>query len=338
VRRELAEYRDRTMSIVASSDDNPAVLAKLAQNDPVADFIRTNRIRLLLCGGSSDWDGREYAGELAKLPGLHYVRTHPASTCRTGLASGVSHYRVVEVNGEDLSYVCPQDDSADRAQPSIACGSIGITGIPAGGELPASATVRIRNGLNQPFSNCNIWVRLRKNGTTRPAVAGGTLKQLYDGRTYWLCRIAVDLPDRGGLQIAASAEGQVPAPLPVSVEFSGPEELAFAPAKTEAGMGYYTCDEKLTITLRNRAAEPITLRPIIRLHGTALPIATPSDVAWPVTIAPSQSVAVPLRLVLPGVVEGRRYLQVSFVEDPLKRLYMRRVEIRKTGATTQSRP
>lgn len=334
VRRDLAEHRDAAFCFVAMNDDDPGVIRRLAGKESPAAFLQTHRVRMLLCGGDCDWDGREYAPVLASLPGLHYVRTHPASTTRIGRASGFSHYRVIEVNGEEASYAYPADRPDGLTQHSISAGALGVEMVGAEGDPPVTATAIIRNGLNQPFANCRVWVRLAKRGDARPRAAGGRLVQVLDGRAYWLCEVAVDVPDRGGVRAMVSVARDVP-PLPVAVEFEVDEELRFASNTAPDGLTYHTSDGKAIVRVRNIVERPVSLRPTVRLLGQTLTVTTPERFHWPLTLEPGTQVDLPMKLLLPGLVEGRHYLQVSLQDDPLQRLHLQPVLVRRAVPATQ---
>ncbi|HOW18070.1 MAG TPA: hypothetical protein PLC79_03460 [Phycisphaerae bacterium] len=329
VRRDLAERRDRVFNFLAMNDDDPAVVDQLAAGESPAAFLRGHRVAMLLAGGTGDWDGREYASALARLPGLHYIRTHAASTCRRGRATGVSHYRVIEVDGANVAYAYPADPACGSVQPSIPVGGLGVTIRTDGGDPPAQVTAVIRNGLNQPFADCRVRLTVAKRGEGRPKVAGGRLVQALDGRTRWLCEISVDLPDCGGVRVAACADREPPAPLPVVVEFAGDAELRFATARTRTGLTYLESNDRLVVRLRNPSRQPLTLRPTIRLAGQVLTVTAPGRPPWPVVVGAGQTVELPMRLLLPEATEGPHYVQVSFQEDPLERLYLHPVTVRK---------
>ncbi len=334
VRRDLADRPESTFAFLAMNGDDPKVLHLFAGTEPPDRFVRTHRIRMLLCGGDSDWDGREHAAALAELPGVHYIRTHPASTCRLGRASGTSHYRVIEVNGEQVSYVYPADHAEGAVQHSVAAGGLGVTITGDGGRIPANATAVVRNSLNQPFADCRVTLRLAKAHGSSPRIAGGRLVQAVDAGAYWLCEIGADVPDRGGVRIAASTDRDLPAPLPVSVEFDADDELRFDAVGVGSRAAPLVSGGKLLVRLRNTSAEPLTLHPIVRLNGQTLIAGTSETPAGPISLPPARSVDLPVRLSLPDVVEGLRYVQVCFEEDPLQRLYMHPVVLRKSSPTT----
>ena len=68
---------------------------------------------MMLVGGSSDWDYKEFADKLRGAGDLHYIRTHQASTALRDRATGISHFRVIDVDGDRISYVYPDDNAAE---------------------------------------------------------------------------------------------------------------------------------------------------------------------------------------------------------------------------------
>lgn len=334
VRRDLAEHRESTFCFLAMNDDDPKVISRIAPGDSPVAFAHASRISMLLCGGDKDWDGREYAQTLSGLSGVHYLRTNAASTCRRGGASGMSQYRVIEVNGEDTSYGYPTDAACGAFQSSIPVGSLGVKIVGDGSDPPGSVTAIVRNSLNQPFADCRVWMRLAKRGNEKPKVAGGRLVQALDARTEWRCEVSIDLPDRGGVRIAASSDRDPPAPLPVAVEFAADEELRFATAETPTGLAYSTSSGRLVVRIRNVSSAPATLRPVVRLHGEVLTLRAPEHSRWPLTLAAGQTVEMPMKLLLPDVVEGPHYVQVYFEEDPLQRLHLYPVVLRRAAHPT----
>jgi len=60
-----------------------------------------------------------------------------------------------------------------------------------------------------------------------------------------------------------------------------------------------------------------------------LTVTAPEQLRWPVAIAAGQTVELPIKLLLPEVTQGLHYVQVSFQDDPLERLHLHRVTVRK---------
>ena len=83
-----------------------------------------HKVKMYIAGGSTDWDYKEFAEKLKGLDGFHFIRTHESSTCMRDRATGFSHYRVIEVDGEKLSYTYAADDAAENLQHSIPTGRL----------------------------------------------------------------------------------------------------------------------------------------------------------------------------------------------------------------------
>ncbi len=337
VRKDLADHPQSTFSFLAMNDDDPAVLRRIAMTDSPAAFLQANRVRMLICGGDSDWDGREYAETLADLPGLHYVRTHPASTCRRGRATGNSRYRVIEVDGEDVAFAYPAGDDGP-VQRSVPAGGLGVTIVGDGADPPGSVSALVRNSLNQAFADCRVWLRLARRDDAQPRIAGGRLVRAWNDGSTWLCEVSIDLPDRGGLCVAASVDREPPAPLPVAVEFGADAQLRFKTAVTGNGLTYHTSNGRLVVVLRNTSTGPLTLRPVVRLQGQTLGVTTPEQFPWPLRIEAGKTIELPMRLLLAEVLPGRCYVQVSFQEDPLRRLHLHPVDLQRETPATRAAP
>jgi len=332
--QDLQEHSQAGFTFIVTHDDELNVLEQLRKLTDLPRLVETSKLRLIITGGHTDWDYMEYAERLRGLEGLEYVRTHQSSTCLRDGATGVSHYRVIEVDGDRVRYVYPDDTASKPKQHSIAVGRLRVFyDGPNDGTRPR-VTATVQNALNQRFEDGCVWLKVAKvpgREQQEPAVAGGRLLAAYDGRTYWACQIAIDLPDKGGVRVMAAADGKVPPPIPVDVGLEGDRELTFRQTRTESNVRYWQADSGLTLKLTNRGPAARTVRPIARLNGDVLPIDEAYADRWPAKIPPGQSVTIPLRVVLGRVSEGEHLLQVFFLEDPLKRLHTFPVVLRKAS-------
>lgn len=342
VHQVLAEHSSARFNFLAMNGDDPTVLRVLAGTTPVSDFIKANRIGMLLCGGDADWDGREYADVLTTMPDLAYVRTHASSTTRQGRATGRSHYRVIEVDADRIAPAwapgcepvsAPSGGPAGAACPSYAVGGLGVTLTDDGQSPPGLVQAAIRNTTDRPVADACVWLRLRKNGDAQPKVAGGRLAQVLDGRQCWLCEVRVDVPDRGGVRVAASVDRALPAPPPIAVEIVGDNELTFTPDVTPTGLSFARSAGHVAIRLRNTAASPVVVRPVVRLCGQVLGFAGAIGAEWPITIPAGETVERPVELLLPDPPAGEHYVQVYFLDDPLQRMLLRPVVLHSVSAT-----
>jgi hypothetical protein len=310
---------------------------------------------MIICGGHVDWDRGEFADKLAGFEGLAYIRTHQSSTCMRDKATGVSHYRVVEVDGDRVDYVYPDDLARSPAQHSVPAGRLrvfynvldeagAIAGRAANDGSEHRILVTVQNGLNQPFEDCRLWLRLTKPAPSpaapdggvgqarggQMAVGGAALVRVLDGGDHLVAELAVDLPDKGAVRVMAVTKGTVPSPVPVSVSLLGPQELTFQERQARFGVVYYTSDDSLSIELTNRSSEPVTLWPVVRLNGTQIEVDSQKvGRRWPVVVPAQQAIVLPLKLTLGQLSEGPHLLQVYFLDDPLARLATFPVTLRR---------
>jgi len=229
----------------------------------------------------------------------------------------VSHYRVIEVDGDRVSYVYPSDTDDAPVDHSIPVGRLRVFDEPA----PAGqVAVSVQNALNQGFAGAHVWLTVPKQGDAQPAVTGGRLVQSIPTGDDWLCEGAVDLPEKGGVKVVASADGQAIAPIPVEASYEGPAELAFALKTTPEGTTYYEGPQDVTIELKNTTDQPLRTVPVLRLNGNLLSIAVEGQEGWPVSVPPSGAVKLEPRMLLSRLSPGRHTLQLMFLEDPVRRV------------------
>ncbi len=336
---ELSRGRDVSgFQFVVMHNEKLDVLDKLRQEvRDLPGFVKQHQLRMVITGGHADWDLREYARRLKGLDGpdgLVYIRTHQASTSMLDGATGVSHYRVIEVDGRNIDYVYPDDHAAVVAQHSVPAGQLRVFYAQPNDGSQDRVMATVSNALNRGFDDCRVWLRVAKDGDARPHVAGGELVRAIDGETYWMCEIRVDLPDKGGARVAA-ANADLPEAVPVDVSLSPvktsttrqggqgePLTLLFQERHGQLGVRFWHCDQKLSFVLKSRSEQPQRVWPVVRLDGNELQVnASPvSGEPMPLSIAPGQTITVPVKLILGRVNPGSHQLQVFFRSDPLKRV------------------
>jgi len=336
IMEDLRNHRAGPFNFLVVHSDELALLDRLAGRTDLKQLVAETKLRMIVTGGHSDWDYLEFAEKLKELPDLHYVRTHQSSTCLRDRATGVSHYRVIEVEGEKISYVYPEDNppGARRAQHSVPAGRIRVFYDRANDGSDTAVTATVQNALNQAFPDGRLWLRVAKATADRsrqPSVAGGTLLQCLDAGDFWLCRVGVDLPDKGGVRVRAATEGQLAAAPPVRLSLEGERNLRFTQQATPAGLVYFACTSPLALSLTNTGQESLVCRPIARLNGNQLSFDLTGDAKWPVELPPGQTATLNLRLTLGRVSAGPHLLQVFFLDDPLKRLTTFPVELAIAG-------
>jgi hypothetical protein len=352
---DLAENRNKLMNFVVTHNDELDVLDYWRRTNDLAEFVERSKVRMIICGGHVDWNMREFAEKLDGFEGLAYIRTHQSSTCMRDKATGVSHYRVIEVDGDRVDYVYPDDLARSPAQHSVPAGRLRAfyNVVDEAGAIVSRAAndgsehrmlVTVQNGLNQSFEDCRLWLRLAKPAPSAAAsdagdrqapggqitVGGASLIRVLDGGDHLVGEVALDLPDKGAVRVMAVTTGAVPDPIPVSVSLLGPQELTFQQRQARFGVVYYTSEDSLSVELTNRSSAPVTAWPVVRLNGTQIDIdAQKVGGRWPVVVPAQQAIVLPLKLTLGQMSEGAHWVQVYFLDDPLARLATFPVTLRR---------
>lgn len=343
LKNDLAKHRNiRGFNFLVMHNDELDVLDLLRQEVPDLDaFVKEHKLRMIITGGHVDWDGKEFAGKLKGLrgdgnEGLLYIRTHQSSTCMQDRATGISHYRVIEIDGRRIDYAYPDDTQPSDRIHSIPVGRVRVFYAQPNDGSQERVVATVQNALNREFADCRVWLKVAKSGDEQPAAAGGKLVRAIDSGTHWTCEIRVDLPDKGGVKVMAAGRASLlPPPLPVDVKLlasksattqpadNGPKlALGFKRQTADVGLTYYRSDQKLALVLRNQSAVVQEVWPVVRLNGEMLPIdydAIPHE-RKPLTIQPGGSIQLPIKLVLGRLSEGPHQLQIHFRSDPLKRV------------------
>jgi hypothetical protein len=333
IQTDLKRSRNKRCNFIAANSDELALLDIWREAGNLPQFIKDHRIKMFIAGGSSDWDFNEFADKLKGLEDFHFVRTHQASTSLRERATGFSHYRVIEVDGDQLSYVYPDDTAAERLQHSVPTGRLRTFFEGANDGSAASVAVTVQNALNQAFDDAHLWLRVAKGpGEAKPNVVPGKIVQTLDAGKYWACDVAIDLPDKGGVKVLAStAPGSIPQPPPVSVELEGPNPWTFVAKKTDFGLNYFSSDAAVKLKLTNNGKTPQRCWPVIRVNGTQLHPDRSACPRLPLVIEPGKTVEMPLVLNLRRLSPGKHSLQVYFLEDPLARLQRFDITIQRQG-------
>jgi len=352
LKTDLANHRNlRGFNFIVMHNDELDVLDMLRREVPdLPKFIKDHRLRMIITGGHVDWDLREFAAKLKGLQGkdgLIYIRTHQSSTCMHDRATGISHYRVIDVDGQKVSYVYPDDVASSSGQHSIPVGRLRVFYAQPNDGSQDHVVATVQNALNQAFEDCRVWLRVVKAPGKDPAVAGGRLVRVVDGKTYWMCEVRVDLPDKGGVKVmAANTASLLPPPLPLKVALAETRTaasrpttkpsswtLAFTPEQGDVGLRYYRCERNLSLVLTNGSHVAQAVWPVVRLNGQILSLdwESASGERKPVTLSPGQRVALRLHLVLGRLSPGPHQLQVFFRSDPLKRITAFPVVLRQAG-------
>ncbi len=320
---DLRQHRQKNLNFIVASSNELALLDVWRERGNIEDFIHEHKVKMFIVGGSTDWDYKEFASKLNGLDDLHFIRTHEASTCLRDRATGFSHYRVIEIDGERVSYVYPNDNAAERLQHSIPTGRLRAFYDAANDGTASRVGVTVQNALNQGFENARVWLRVAKNGQSgKPTVAPGRVVRMLDVKDYWACEIACDLPDKGAVRIVASMNpSDAPPPPPVALELDGPRTWTFAQQTTDFGLGFFESEARVQLKLTNQSDKTTACWPVIRINGAQIR-SDPSVLArLPMQIKPGESISIPLVLNLRRVSPGTHKLQVHFLEDPLNRVH-----------------
>lgn len=321
IENDLRRNKGRKFNFLCANSDELSLIDIWREGGKLADFIKDHKIKLFIAGGSSDWDYKEFADKLKDAGGMQFVRTHQSSTALRDLATGVSHYRVIEVDGDQVAYTYPDDTAAEKLQHSIPTGRLRTYyEVPNDGSQ-SRVVATVQNALNQSFAEAHLWLRVAKRGGERPSVSPGQLVQTLDCGKYWACDVAVTLPDKGAVRVMAATNAEdVPPALPIDVAFEGSREWVFSKQTSDFGLAFSTCDAPASLKLTNRGKSPLTCRPVVRVNGSELHVDRKAAPRMPLTLEAGQSVSLPLVLDLRRVSPGMHSVQVFFLEDPLARL------------------
>lgn len=347
---DLAENHNKVMNFIVAHNDELDVLDHWRRTNDPGEFVERTKVKMIICGGHVDWDTREFADKLAGFKGLTYIRTHQSSTCMRDKATGVSHYRVIEVDGDRFQHVYPDDLAMSSARHSVPAGRLRVfynvvdeTGALVGRAANDGSEHRIlatvQNGLNQTFEDCRVWLRLPKPvppgaasaaADEQIAVGGARLVRVLDGGNHLVAELAVDLPDKSAVRVMAATKGTIPEPVPLSVSLLGPQGLTLHERQARFGVVYYTSDDSLSVELTNWSSEPVTAWPVVRLNGSQIEVDSQKvGGRWPVVVPTQQAIVLPLKLTLGQISEGPHLLQVYFLDDPLARLTTFPVTLRR---------
>lgn len=317
LRRDLDANRDKIFNMIVLHNDDLSLLDQLAPRETLADYLRQRKVRFIITGGSDDWDRMENAAKLEGLDGVHYIRTHQASPCLRGRATGVSHYRVFEVDGDEVSWIYRDHRAEAGVEHSIPVGRLRVF---EQGSGTSRVRVQVQNALNQRFDDARLWVKVARDGGDEPVVDGGRLVQAIEAGRHWMCEVSVDLPDHGGVTVQVATDGRRAAEPRVRAAYDGPDTLTFEVLHTEDGLSYFRSEQRVSVILSNVADRPVQVFPILRLNGNVLRITSDAGDRWPIEIPTSGQVRLTPRLILGRFNEGELLLQLVFLDDPLRRV------------------
>lgn len=307
IERELSETRPQyRMTFIVAHDSGRALLDHWQQTGTLATLLGSGRVGLWLAGGwtkeSADAENLG-VGEAASTIGL---RTPPASTTTRLGALGVSHYRVIDLEGERVTLYGPAGSAGLPTAIPVGRLQLSLDGPNDGSRSRAGFTVL----STLPFRLDHLAVRVlvRQDGERRPWCDGGRIERADGVDGVWDCRVAIDVPDKGTVRAVVGTGPPPPRP-DIVVRFAGPRTLTIGP-------DCVVSDEWTgTVELLNRGPQAAEIMPLLRLDGEPVayrvreedgPLAT----AYRLRLAARQSVTLQPDLLALRIEPGRRELQV----------------------------
>jgi len=313
VERVLLEAAFDGVTLVVTHDDRPNLLHHWWQQGTLQKLVRAGRLGLWFAGGHSDWDGQAFADVLAAARPMAYFRTHQSSPAPREGASGVSHYRVVDVV-HDRIVACGESESG-TAPPSLAVGYLQAACDGPNDGTRARLSLSAVNNHPQRLERLAYTLRLKKTGDERPWCHGAWLEQALDLGDAWECRLRFDLPEKGNLRAVAGVGAAAPFPV-VGVRFETWDTLQFRRQSAPSGLTFYSqVNEPPVVHLRNQGDALLTVSPLARLDGDPVayrPLEADGQfaTAYRLQLAPGEMVSLQLDLSAVRVTPGRRELQV----------------------------
>jgi hypothetical protein len=309
--RVLADRGPRLTFIVAHAE-SPTLLHYWHDQGTLAPMIRGGRIGLWFAGGHVDWDGAAYSDVVGDAAPLQYLRTHQASAALRDGATGVSHYRVVDLDGERAVFYGPH--AVNGPPRSIPVGRLHQHHDAPNDGSATRVAATIASALDFRINDLTTCVRVRRDGDQRPWCAGGQLAQLVAIEGIWECWVRFDLPDKGAARIVVGT-GDHPAAPRCDVSFVGPATLAVTPMTSPDGLAYQRGAWDGRITIENTADTPAEITPLVRLDGSTIAYRvleeqSPFAVAYRLRLNAGEAVSLQLDLTALKITPGRRELQV----------------------------
>lgn len=333
---DLKRNKTKRMNFIFANSDEMGLIDVWRERGGIAEFIKEHHIKLYVAGGSTDWDFKEFAAKLEGLDDFHFVRTHQSSTCMRDRATGFSHYRVVDVDGDRLAYTYPNDTAAEKLQHSIPSGRLRVYFDAPNNGTATKICATVQNALNQSFDDARLWIRIAKNGASKPAVAPGRIIRMIDAGDHWGCEVAYDLPDKGAVRIMAAADAKdIPSAPPITIELDGPREWTFKRQRTDFGLSFFESTDKIAVKLTSTASRDITAWPVVRVNGAQLHPDPAVISRMPLTIKPGETITMPLAVNLRRVSPGSHKVQIGFLEDPISRIQTFEVMLKMGEAVSQ---
>lgn len=329
--------KDAYMSVIVCNRDNLGIIDGLRKLkfDPAIIF-REGKVRAIITGSSSDWDYKEYKSKLNGLSGVEYIRTAQSSTSLKYGGDGRSHYRLIEIGPDGLSYTYsdPENDK-EGIQTSMAVGGIRFFRYGRNDWSEDTAKVAVLNTLYKSFSDCRIVFRLK--GTAKDLVVqNGRVIELIESGGKVTAVVGVDLPARTVVYVLATTNKDIAAKYdkrPVEFELSLPDKLVFNRFTSPEGINYIKAEEELSLVVKNTSKVPVDVSLQVCICGEAIVIKDPSDpgildlTGQIVAIEPGKSRKFTIIPLAKNLKSGKGYVQIYLLNDPLKRFVIFPIDI-----------
>ena len=265
VEQLLTGAGDERPTFIVAHDDSPNLLRGWRRRGELARMVSAARLGLWFAGGHRDWDGIEYRDLISAAEPMLYLRTHQSSRATRDGATGVSHYRIVDLLGERAWL--PGSESAQAVTPSLPAGRLSVNFAGANDGSQRRVAFDVVNNHAFRLDELSVRVLLARSEAQRPWCLGAKLEQVREFGQLWECRVGFDLPDKGAQRIVVGV-GPKPKLPEVEVKFDVSSRLQFDRKQTGEGLTYLSqTDSNALIHLRNSSAEAATIMPLLRLDG-----------------------------------------------------------------------
>ena len=301
------------LTFIVTHDDSPNLLSYWQQQGTLTRMLRAGRIGLWFAAGHTDWDGRAYRALIDAAAPLVFLKTHESSTALQGGSTGLSHYRVVDIIDNCVNL--PGETKSAQLPVSTPVGYLSAAlNVPNDGTR-SRIQITATNNLPYRLDGLGLSVYLRKSAGQRPWCHGARLVQVSEFDTYWMCRVAFDLPEKGSLRALVGSVLE-PRQAECSVSYEVDRMLHFKRFNTATGLSFLQLvGPAPTIHITSHGPTPLTVAPLVRLDGDLLayrPLEgqAPFATAYRPRIKPGETISLRLDLSAVRVAPGRRELQV----------------------------
>lgn len=248
----------------------------------------------------------ERASGPARRPAFRMFAAHPHAD---SAAAGV-RYRILDLRSGKVAV-------GDQS-PMLSPGSLELLTEIQGDTAPNIAASRIINRLPHRIQGIEVRLRVAKQGSARPWTRGGVLTRLSDCGDSWECVVRTSVPDRSAVVVQAGA-GAPPEDPQLDIQW-----LSASPSVSAAGVhdpsvdgdreaanllslraGDREAPASLSLRVTNGSQQTVTLAPIVRWKGQAIPYSIGDNdanaggsLAVDLTLPPTESLE--LRLAVPA--------------------------------------